>query len=495
MVSRKTKVIGLSIGQGFDTIVGMVSGMVFARLLPYETMATYKQTIMAYEFAVPFLTIGIPNSMYYFLSGATKRQRGIILDNLALLLVMGSLFSFFLLCGGTSLLMKRFSNPELEKTLSLFIIYPLVTFPLLSLNAVLIIYERINLSVCYTLGTKIMMTLTLIAVCVFTKDARMLVLTRVVYAVFCMPVLLFIVFHVVKSGFDFPRLKKMFEVLKFSIPLGISSSFGSVCRQLGGIIVASTCLPEAYSIFSVGSFEVPIIGVFTTSVNTIILADMIKECKNGRKETAHSLFRLASEQSALFIFPCFLFLLLNSKDIIITLFSDKYLASTPIFAVFQLVMPFRIVVFGTAFMALGKTKMIMYRTIIQLIFELVTCIYFTNVFGPVGAAIAWALTAYFCEMPYNFYFLSKEFNCSIFQFLNLKKLSKYFLVSLISGMTCLPLLLFSNIPSLLRLIINFAAFSITYTFLAWLFIPEWKTVLLFFLSKVDFMHHFHTESF
>ena len=77
--------------------VQVVFGMVVARVLSMHDLATYRQTMLAYNFAMPILTLGIPSAMYYFLSGAKERQRGIILDNMALLLFMASIFTAFLL--------------------------------------------------------------------------------------------------------------------------------------------------------------------------------------------------------------------------------------------------------------------------------------------------------------------------------------------------------------------------------------------------------------
>ena len=107
MSSKREKVFSLSIAQGVLVAVSILSGMVFARTLTIEDYGTYLQTFLAYDFAVPMLTLGLPTALYYFLPGERERQRGLILDNLILLFALAVIFSVFLLLGGTALLAKK----------------------------------------------------------------------------------------------------------------------------------------------------------------------------------------------------------------------------------------------------------------------------------------------------------------------------------------------------------------------------------------------------
>ena len=91
--SRTSKVLALSIGQTLTTIAGLVSGMIAARLLTKMDYATMKQTMLAYNFAAPLLMLGLPNALYYFLPREQNRKRGLLIDNIILLFIMGMIFS------------------------------------------------------------------------------------------------------------------------------------------------------------------------------------------------------------------------------------------------------------------------------------------------------------------------------------------------------------------------------------------------------------------
>ena len=82
-------------------IVHVVSGMVFSRALTVADYGTYLQTFLAYDFAVPILTLGLPSALYYFLPGAKERKKGLVLDNMVLMILAWLIFSLFLLMGCT----------------------------------------------------------------------------------------------------------------------------------------------------------------------------------------------------------------------------------------------------------------------------------------------------------------------------------------------------------------------------------------------------------
>ena len=73
--TRKKKVFALSLGQGLMAIVAIVTGMVASRLLSYKDYATLRQTFLAYEFAAPMLTMGLPVALYYFLPRETINKK------------------------------------------------------------------------------------------------------------------------------------------------------------------------------------------------------------------------------------------------------------------------------------------------------------------------------------------------------------------------------------------------------------------------------------
>ena len=115
--------------------------MVAARLLSKHYYATMKQTVLTYNFAAPILMLGLPNALYYFLSREQGHKRGLLIDNLALLLFLAIIFSIFLASGEYKVLALRFNNPDLKTTLKWMIPYPLYVMSTTILGSVLLTHN------------------------------------------------------------------------------------------------------------------------------------------------------------------------------------------------------------------------------------------------------------------------------------------------------------------------------------------------------------------
>jgi O-antigen/teichoic acid export membrane protein len=90
-------------------------------------------------------------------------------------------------------------------------------------------------------------------------------------------------------------------------------------------------------------------------------------------------------------------------------------------------------------MALGQSKVILYRSILDLVINTVLSIVLVHFWGYLGAAIATILTLYFWTVPYNLYKISKGFDVGALQTLPFKKIGFIFLLSVIP----VPLVMFN----------------------------------------------------
>jgi len=481
--SRKAKVIALALGSGLTTLVGTLTSMVFARVLSMEDLATFRQTLLAYDFATPFLTLGIPGALYYFLPGEEERPRGVILDNMCLLFMMGVIFTVFLLTGGTELLAKRFSNPALLETLPWFSIYPLLTFPVMGLSGVLIIKDRVNLSVVINTVLSLLLTLAVFVAGWITASYRWPLLIKIIFAGFSGVFITWISFHIVKGKWAMPRWDTMWNVLKFAAPLGAAGLLGGLMLQLDKLIVSSMCSPAEFAIYSNGAHEIPFVGMITGSITTVVMVDMVASCKAKKYQEALDLFRNAAVQSALFLLPLMLFLLVFCKDFVCFLYSEKYTGSIVSFVIYLFVLPIRIVVYGSAFVALGITQMVFWRSIGDLLINALLSIVAVWIWGAWGAAIATIVTLYLWTVPFNLFTLGRKFGCPAIALLPWKKLGIILAVSAAAaglswGIIYIPC------SHLLHLFCGAMVFGIGYLFIGCRLIPELSVIVISYINKI-----------
>lgn len=399
--SRTEKVLTLSLGSGLTMLASLASSMVAARVLSKHDLATIRQTFLAYDFVSPLLMLGLPNAVYYFLPREKGSKRGVILDNMVLLIAGGVIFSLFIALGGHQLLAMRFDNPDLRHTLKWLIPYPLIVMPIAGLSAVLVCADRTKALTIYNVISSFCLALGSLLAVVTTRSYAAPILVRVIIPALFLPLGIWLMFTAVLGPVRAPWLCSMREMIHYSVPLGLGSLLGSITLQMDSVIVASMSTPENFAVYINGAMELPLIGIITGSITTIIFAEMAELCSTGDMEAALQLFHKASIKSATFLFPTMCFLLVTAVPFITFMYSEKYHESVWPFFIYLFILPVRIVAYGAALMALGMTKVILTRSVFELIINALLCFTLVKIMGYLGAAIATLLTLYLWTIPFN----------------------------------------------------------------------------------------------
>jgi O-antigen/teichoic acid export membrane protein len=399
--SRTAKVLALSLGSTLSLAASLVYGMVAARLLSKHDYATIRQTFLAYDFVAPMLMLGLPNALYYFLPRDPEGQRGVVLDNLALLGAGAVVFSLFLGLGGAHLLALRFDNPDLVRTLGWLVPYPFLIMTVAGLAAVMVTQDRTRGLAIYNVLSSLLLVGASLAAVLITRSGSAVVVARIVATGVVCPVALWLMFRGVGGPWRWPRVGRMGGMLRYAVPLGLASMFGSLTLQLDSVIVAAMVPPENFAVYINGAMEIPLVGIITGSITTVVFAEMAELCHRGDKAAALNLFHKASLRSAAILFPAMCFLLVAAKPFILLLYSEKYAASVWPFMVYLCVLPVRIVVYGSAMMALGMTRAILFRSVLDLAINAILCVVLVRFMGYMGAAVAMVLMLYLWHVPFN----------------------------------------------------------------------------------------------
>jgi O-antigen/teichoic acid export membrane protein len=457
------------------TVATVVSGMVFARYLTVADYGTYLQTFLAYDVAVPLLTLGLPSALFYFLPGSS-RPKTLVLETMIVLFIAGSLFSLFLLSGGTELLAKRFNNPDLSGTLKWMFFYPIYTFPVLIIGSVLVVGNKTTANAVYNVVTGLVLTLSVIFCAIITRSYEAPLLMRILLPVLFFPVAVYLCFKYLPGKLDKPEIKSACKIIKFAVPLGLATIFEGLSLQIANIIVSSLCTSEEYAIYANGAREIPLIGIITSSVSVVIMAEMAEKCKAGEKHKALELFRKAALLCACFLLPAMCFLMFYADDFIRIMFTDKYADSVLPFRIYLLLLPVRIVNYGAAFIALGQSKKIMYRSFVSLLITAALCYVLVSAWRMYGATLAIVATIYMWVIPYNWYMLGREFQCKIRHLLPLKRIGAIFILSISTALAS-SLFLFVNASPLINFSGGAICFCAIYVLVFYKYVPEYRCMI------------------
>jgi len=91
--------------------------------------------------------------------------------------------------------------------------------------------------------------------------------------------------------------------------------------------------PATFAIYSVGCLQVPLVDLLAGTSCNVMMVKMGEDLRTGRGEAAVAAWQATVRKLALAFFPLVAILLVNARDLIVFLFTARYLGSVPIFMV------------------------------------------------------------------------------------------------------------------------------------------------------------------
>lgn len=431
--SRTFKAALLGSGKFLRALTELATAVILTRILTKPDYAAYMQTFLTYRFVAPFLSLGLPMALYYFLPLDQEHRQSVLSGNLLLLFCMGFLFLGFMWCGGNSLIAKRFDNPILSKLLLIFGPYAIFVLPTRAINACLVSCNRIKTLTVFNVASRLLAFAFIVCLALFLLSPYGPVIGAVAAAFLLFFPAIFLMYRAVRGNNWLPDKNNMWAQLKYSVPLGLASTIGTISINLDKVLVSAMCASEDFAVYVNGAMEIPLIGVITGSVMSILIPEFAVMYQRKNNKEILALWHRAMVKCALLILPIMVFLFIMAPEVMRLLFSAKYTDSAMPFRIYLLLLPVRITQFGSIFMASNRNSLIVYRSAIGLVFNFILSVVMIRTVGYIGAAIATVLVIYMWGTPYNLFFIGKILNEGISNILPYRLLTNIFLMNILAA--------------------------------------------------------------
>jgi len=485
--SRATKVLILSSGQALTALVGILSTAILTRLLTKADFGSYRQAMLAYTFAVPFIILGLDRTLYAFLPGETTRPRGVLVENIILLTVAGGLLSLFIILGGDRLLANRFNNPALASLLSLMFLYPLLMLPASATSACLMSRNRTKQLTVFNILSRICLFLLVIIPCYFLPKSSMAILGHVAAAVLTTIAAVYLMFRACPGETWKPTLNGMKKQINFAIPLGLSAIIGSTGVMIDQMLVSLRCSPEIFAVYTVGAMEIPLIGIVTGSITSVMIVDYVGFYRAGNLQAIVDLIHKAMIKSAILILPVMTFLFCIAPEFIRLLFGKSYEWSAVPFRIYLLQLPIRTITFGAILQATMNSKYILISSILYLTANAIFGWSLISIFGAAGAALGTLLAEYFVLVPFLTIVLTKLLKTKTIKLFPWRDLGKLLIISGLPSIIIIILKLIVSLSDLswiiLAVIIYVPALILGFKISEMITLSEIKNIISGFISK------------
>ncbi len=366
----------------------LLVGVVLARTLSRAEFGTFNQVWLVNKSLLYFFELGLPVSVFYFLPRLERdRQKGFILQTLLSLTLFAIPFSaaLYLLAEPLSV---HFNNPELADYLRLFAFYPLVTLPTICTEEILLSLNRTGQAALFESLSKIAMILAVATAALFGQRLDWVFKALIAYGLVQAVLGLWFVWQPVRHlTLVFSRAEWRNQLV-YAAPYGLSTLAGALNYQVDKVFVALVNPPALFAIYAAGAFEIPLGGVTSLPVVSVMMGDLTQRFAAGDIQGFLALWHQSMRKLALPIFAVITFLMVFAEPVVTGLFSAQYAASVWPFRLYLLFSPLRITVLNYILAALGKTEAVFRAQLIAMGVNIGLGYLLLQSFGWLGAATA-----------------------------------------------------------------------------------------------------------
>lgn len=370
-----------------NLMLSMITSMLLSRYLSLAEYGTYSELQMVTSLVVSIFALGLPNSINYFLASCDAEFKKKFLTFYYFAITVLSIIVAGLMFFSKNIIAQYYKNPSLVVYSFFLAIIPWTKMIISSRSNMLIVDAKLKRELVYSVTNSIFLLL----VAIFTILGRSslyiyLWIYVIVEILFSLLTYMEAYFSSGKISFNFDKgLLK--SIIVFSVPLGVSTAISTISLDLDKLIIGFFLDEEAVAIYANAGKELPF-SLIASSFTALVLPKVVKNIKEKNKEEAINLWKNSSELCFIILSFCAFASVIFAPQIITLLYSETYLQGTTIFRIYSLVLLFRITYWGMLLNAYGKTKQILYNSLICLLLNTILSVALYFLIGFEGPALA-----------------------------------------------------------------------------------------------------------
>jgi O-antigen/teichoic acid export membrane protein len=456
----------LFIGRGVAFLFVFALPLVLVRIFPPEDFGLYKQLFLIHGTLVTILTFGFSASLYYFVPRHTPHeQQSYVTQTLFMLTVLG-LAGAGLLVAFKSQIAQTLNNPGLEQYLPYLAAFTVLSLVASVLETLMVILKRAKQAAVTSLGSEVLRAGLMIGAAVLTRNMLVLVLAALAWAGCRFMVLLAYLRWLGISWWSPLGRHRLAEQFRYSIPFGFAVIVRTCADNLHQFVVSYLYSPALFAVYSVGYLQIPFIAILFESVSDVTLVSLTELRKDGLLEEAVRLMGDSVTKLALLLFPLYAWLMVNARDLIVLLFTERFAESVDIFRVFLTAIPLTAVSLGYVPRAFAETGLVMRMGTIRMGVTAALLLVMVPLFGLIGAGLATVLAMGFTEILILSK-VAKLFSMSINNILPWKQLAKIGAASLVVSLAAFSVQAMLTLQVVLQLVLSVAIFTLCYSAIVW----------------------------
>ena len=474
-LTRSAGIVGVS---KFVNILGLLSAsMVLTRIMSRSEYGNYEQVWLVYNSFLPLIGYGISSSIYFF--SAKEERRTVYTAAIVWSSIVG-LATGILLAILAPVIAGWFKAEVLTDYIRIFAVYAVASSPSLMFESVFVTEKRVALLLAVNAILAVLFGAAVILSALLFHNLT--VVFAAIAVIGGIKSIFLFAFLIRKRRLSAGKLSPAMKAqLLYALPIIVSSLTGTLSKQIDRFLVTLFFSPGQFAVYSIGSKEIPMITVITGSAAAVLFPVFSEFGSKDMRDKFIGIWKNSISKTGFFLLPMMVFLLFAAKDFMGFFFGEKYVVSAGIFRIFLLLLPLRLAFYSQALFSLGRQKLYMYTSILEMLLSGLASYFLLRIYGLEGAAIGKVIVSY-VEVLVLAAVLMSILRTSIREFLPWAKISRIIVIS-ICGI--LPLFLVRGLVEnvYLRFVVEGVIFAFVFGGIAVLT----KSVRIVSLRKLQFV--------
>jgi O-antigen/teichoic acid export membrane protein len=376
------------VGDGITFAVATVATMILARLMPEDSMGTYRQVVYLTQMAIMVADVGLSVSVYRFWNALDPERRPVYVRMIVLASLAIAIPPMVLLALLSPLLAEAYRNHGLYLALLISAPFPLATIPLSLIRPALISQGYSIRATLIETGFAFLGILSLVVPIAagFSLNSALAVWIGVsLLRLVAVPVI-FREFLIPGARWWDREILRMVWGYLWPIQLARLPSYFS--GYLDKIIMSVYLLPRAFAVYSLGAREIPFVGAIAYSVSGVLLPHLVEDVRTGNVDQVCRRWRTSCLKTAFVTYFFAGFCIWNAPEVMRFLLSSTYEESSVPFRFFAAITYLRVVEYGSIPKAFGRTKSIFMMTLVAAVVLCVVAVVLTPRLGIAGMALS-----------------------------------------------------------------------------------------------------------
>lgn len=191
------------------------------------------------------------------------------------------------------------------------------------------------------------------------------------------------------------------EIIRFTMPLGITDVVGRLNSELDRYLIAGTFPVTRVAEYRAAAWQVPLIKEIPYTVGRVDTPELTRLFEAGKVHEALQLWRGSTEKVALLVAPLACVFIVAAEEVMVLLFTDEYVGAATVFRMYSLLMLGRVCSFGNVLLAAGKPGDVFRAALFSFLSNIVLSVSALLMFGFIGPALGTvlafvAMTFFYC---------------------------------------------------------------------------------------------------